>query len=232
MITEKGTVKIDTKLDERLYVEITKKMKIASILFIVLGALAMVIALILTTFVKEFSGTAAVFFFGAFILFLGIVYMSARKKSIEHAKQWNRVNEYEFFSDRVEVSQSVNGETVDHERIYLAWTANAKETATLISFTNMKNDGNGAYYIRKESVSENELNIVRALLKLPLVPTAQIPSYPNPMPTAADANTQSDETAEQVADEQPVETDVQPAETCSKENIQPAELVQIKKINK
>ena len=221
MITEKGTVKLETKLDERLYIEITKKLKIAAILFIILGALTMVAALLLTTFVKEFSGVAAVFFFGAFILFLGIVNLSARKKSIEHAKQWNRTNEYEFFSDRVEVNQSVGEEVVDREKIYLAWTANAKETATLISFTNMKNDGNGAYYIRKEGTSEKELNIVRSLLKLPLIPTAQIPPYYNPLPPEQPTEQQPEETAK--SDDEP-----QSAEQPDPE--QPA--VKIKKINK
>lgn len=180
MITEKGTVKLLTKVDESLYVEITKNLKLLSISYLILGPLLALIGVICKIIADVDFVVTFILICGVLFTILGIVFLIARNKSVNHAKQWNIANEYEFFSDRIDACQYVNGEIVGNEKIYLSWIVNAKEAKNVFSFGSRKNIGSALYYISKEGATEYELNIVRALLRLPLSPTAQIPPYPDP----------------------------------------------------
>ena len=190
MITEKGTVKISTRVDEELTKESTKPVLGLGTVFLILGVMIILIGIVLSISVNS-SGISPIPFAGIFFTIFGGSLIAGRSKNISHCKKWDIVNEYEFFSDRIELRQYVNGEVVITEKVYLSWLMNAKELKTFFRFGSAKTNGTALYFVRKEGANENELNIVRALLRLPLAPTAQIPPYPNPMQSKAQPTEQA-----------------------------------------
>ena len=216
MITERDTVILKTDHNDGYYAAANKKTTKFAVTVLVIGALLFIAGIILWAL-------SISIIFGIILMVVGLSgaafgggLTKIQRESSVRSNKWVVREEFEFFSDRIEVRKFVNDEEVGYQKIYLEWI-DYKETGEDKDFFNIVNSANGGsrevYTVYKSSESVEELNIVRALLKIPLKPDGQIPPY-------SDSIQADGQTADEQYTEQPTE-DTQPEESVPEE--QPAE---------
>ena len=164
MITENGTIKVETRLDENVQKEFMAKTFIVSLVCLILGSVGIVAYLtwdILSEFIaiKAPSFVLLVVFACAFAF--GLVFVISRNKVVKKARTENKKEVYEFFNNYVVANDYLNGEQVATVKIYYNQIIKRKETKNYIFFFVQ---ATAACPVSKAGLTEGELNAIRALL--------------------------------------------------------------------
>lgn len=168
MITENGTIKVSTALDEKMQKELTRGSFATSLTFIILGSIGVALFLVLeivSIFLEWEDGN---FYFLMTVLFAiilgsGISLMLLINKNLKAVKGVSRVNTYEFYQSYFIISETLNGETVGSVKIYNNRIMKAREVKNYLFF--YINAG-AAYPVSKAELSEAELNTIKNIFRL------------------------------------------------------------------
>lgn len=183
MITEKGTVKTSTQLNERMHNQLNGASRALGITLIVLGGLVLLAGFIIL--IASDNDELTFFILGGVFLIFGIVTVVSQASMIKQIRQSNRVEEAEFFRDYLIVREYADGEHVSTVKIYYKWLVRVKETSNYLFLYNTRVT---AVPVEKSTLPINELNAVRKLLGRPAVgPAVSVQPY-NPAQSGTNFN--------------------------------------------
>ncbi|MDE7264802.1 MAG: hypothetical protein K2N52_00815, partial [Clostridia bacterium] len=123
MITENGTVKVRTVIDENSQKEFSARLKIFYLLALIAGSIGFCIFLtlyILSVFFPVFDNFTILLLMVLFAVDvgLGIVIKIQYNRALQTARTSNKAIEYEFFADYFTLNEIKNGETVTTAKFY------------------------------------------------------------------------------------------------------------------
>ncbi len=178
MITEKGTIKTSTNMDEKLFCELNSSLRKMCVAYIVLGAvLAPLGALALGVDIyngREASYGTFMVAIGVALIFLGIFFRLYYKNFNKAAIKMNRVEEAEFFDGYIMEYEYTDGELTSTNKVYYKWLLRIRETKNYLFLYNTRVT---AIAVDKNSLPLSELNTIRMLLGRPVVGEAQAPVH-------------------------------------------------------
>ncbi|MDE7162621.1 MAG: YcxB family protein [Clostridia bacterium] len=191
MITERGTIKTSTNLDEKLYIELNGKLRKQCIAYIIIGALLAPLG-ILGLGVDIYKGEditsgTVVLAAGVAIIFLGIFFLIYYKNFNRAAVKMNRVEEVEFFNGYLMEYEYTDGELTSTNKVYYKWLLRIRETKSYLFLYNTRVT---AIAVDKNALPLSELNTIRMLLGRPVAGGTQVtvqPPVQTPEPTASDS---------------------------------------------
>lgn len=166
MITETGTIKIETQLDERAQKEFMGKLFIVSLVCLIIGSvgIAAYMAWSITAIILEtYEPSIVILVVFAFLFAFGLIFVISYNKIIKKARTEDKKEVYEFFNSYVVANDYVNGEQVATVKIYYKNIVKRKETKNYIYFYMQ---ANAACPVGKADMTEGELNAIRSLLGL------------------------------------------------------------------
>lgn len=173
MITEKGTVKTSTQLNERMHHQLNGASRGLGITLIVLGGLVLLAGFIIL--IASDNDALTLFIVGGVFLTVGIFTVVSQASMVKQIRQTNRVEEAEFFRDYLIVREYADGEHVSTVKIYYKWLVRVKETSNYLFLYNTRVT---AVPVEKSTLPINELNAVRKLLGRPAVgPAVSVQPY-------------------------------------------------------
>ncbi len=183
MITEKGTVKTSTQLNERMHSQLNGATRALSITLIVLGGLVLLAGFIIL--IASDNDALTFLILGSVSLIFGIVTVVSQASILKQIRQSNRVEEAEFFRDYLILREYADGEHVSTTKIYYKWLVRVKETSNYLFLYNTRVT---AVPVEKSTLPINELNAVRKLLGRPAVgPAVSVQPY-NPAQSGTNFN--------------------------------------------
>lgn len=164
MITENGTIKVETRLDENAQKEFMRTLFIVSLICLVIGSIGIVgyivwnvTSAILETYEPDIVILIAVAVFFAF----GLIFVLTYNKVVKKARTEDKKEEYEFFSNYLIANDYLNGEQVATVKIYYKNIIKRRETKNYLFFFVQTN---AACALSKAALTKEELNTVRSLL--------------------------------------------------------------------
>ena len=167
MITENGTIKVNTTMDGKMQKELNGKAEKLALILLIIGAIGVGIFLVLfviSEFINFDESTATTFLICfAVFLGLGIGLKAVLKNSLKNIDALPKINEYEFFKDYFIIDQTLNGENVAHVKVYVNQITKSREGKNYLFFY----IGTAAYPVAKGELTEAELNTLRLIFKLP-----------------------------------------------------------------
>ena len=169
MITENGTVKVRTIVDEKMQKEFSANVNKLALTMLIAGSVGVAIfftLFILSEFISGLKDDFTLPFLIVFAAFLGggIGLKVLYNKSLKQVANSGKVNEYEFFSDYFTVNQLLNGETVATAKFY---------NNQILKVKNGKNyffihiNAAQVFPVAKAELAESELQILKTVLRLP-----------------------------------------------------------------
>ena len=164
MVTENGTIKIETRLDENVQKEFMAKTFIVSLVCLILGSVGLVAYLtwdVLSEFIEIKAPSIVLLIAFSCLFAFGLVFIISRNKVVKKARSENKSEVYEFFNNYVVANDYFNGEQVATVKIYYNQIVKRKETKNYIFFYVQ---ATAACPVSKANLTEGELNAVRALL--------------------------------------------------------------------
>ena len=164
MITENGTIKVETRLDENVQKEFMAKTFIVSLVCLILGSVGIVAYLtwdILSEFIAIKAPSIVILIVFACAFAFGLVFVISRNKLVKKARTENKTEVYEFFNNYVVANDYLNGEQVATVKIYYNQIIKRKETKNYIFFFVQTA---AACPVSKAGLTDGELNAIRALL--------------------------------------------------------------------
>lgn len=164
MITEKGTIKVETTLDEKAQKEFMAKLFIVSLVCLIIGSIGIAAYLVwdITAIILETYEPSIFILFVVMLSFaFGLIFIISRNKVVKKARAEDKREEYEFFSNYLIANDYLNGEQVATVKIYYKQISKRRETKNYLFFFIQTN---AACALSKEALTEGELNTVRALL--------------------------------------------------------------------
>lgn len=159
-------LKTKTTVDIKVQLELTRKNKITSIIMLIIGIIGLTAYIVLGT-IWEDKLWVEMFLFFAIPFSVGIVVLvgiNKTNKRILNNKSINE-NEFEFHENHVDVVTIRDGEIIGNAKLFYKDLHNVKETKNYV-FIFISNVA--ALPIDKNNLSQNQLIILRGLLKLPL----------------------------------------------------------------
>ena len=164
MITDTGSIKVGTPLDEKVQKEFLHKPFIISLTLLIIGS-AGIAAYIVLTVLSEFVNITEPSFLllaaFAFVFALGLLFIITRTVVLKKSRGANKSEEYEFYADHVMISDYENGERIAQVKIYYNRIVKRRETGNYLFF--FVNNGT-ACPVDKASLPQGELDLVRTLL--------------------------------------------------------------------
>ncbi len=164
MITENGTIKIETQLDENAQKEFMGKLFIGSLISLILGSVGIAAYLVwdITAIILEaYEPGIYILIIVACLFAFGLIFIISYNKVVKKARTEDKKEVYEFFSNYVVANDYLNGEQVATVKIYYKQISKRRETKNyLYFFVNT----NAACAVNKAAMTEGELNAVRSLL--------------------------------------------------------------------
>ena len=170
MITEKGTIKSSTPIDERTIKELNKTPHTLGIVYTVGGAILLalwLIVLIAETLEGTYESFDLFLFLGAVFLGLGIFMLASCNKLVKSSMQRKKVDEVEFFRDHMIVREYTNGEHTSTTKIYYKWIVKTKETHNYLFIYNTNVT---ALSVDKTQLTPQEFAAVKNLLQSRFAP--------------------------------------------------------------
>ncbi len=167
MITSNGTIKVSTKMDDKMQKELGYKSFIFALVFTILGGVgvaAYIILEVVSIFLEWEKDFFAILLVFAVLLGCGIALLILLKKSASVARASGKVNTCEFFSGYFIISEAFNGENTATVKVYNNQIIKAKETKNYFFFYI---NSAAAYPVAKEQLSPAELNTLRGISRLP-----------------------------------------------------------------
>ena len=168
MITEHGSIKVQSAMDADMQKEFFKQPMRLALAFLIVGAIGFcaflaleVVSIIMETGDEEV--TAFLILFGVFMA-LGIALRIIFNTAIKNAAALPKINVYEFYSGYFTVDQTLNGESVLHNKILNIQITKSKETKKYLFFY----VGTSAFPVLKSELTEAELNTIRGAFGLPV----------------------------------------------------------------
>lgn len=167
MITENGSIKVETNLDMRMQKQLNRNSFIVAVILTVIGAagvaacLSWYIALIVLD--KEETAAFAILVVFAAVLGGGIGIFVLIKKAQKTVAGLNKIAICEFFGNYFEVRETLNGEQVGKVKIYNNQITKGKETQDFMFFYV---HASAAYPVCKDGLTHTELERLRELFKL------------------------------------------------------------------
>ena len=133
MVTENGTVKVQTAIDENMQKEYSVKAKIIGLVMLIGGSVGVgvcFVLFILSEFFTFLDDSVTIPFLIVFsVLFAGgLIITISLVKALQQVRNANKMNEYEFFSDYFTVTQFNNGEAVITAKYYNGQIMKVKES--------------------------------------------------------------------------------------------------------
>lgn len=170
MITENGTVKVNTVIDEKMQKEYLAKSNKLTLAMIIVGAVATLVFLILYCIsdsypVFEDGFTLPFLILFACLLGAAIGLKILFNKAVKQVKGCGKINEYEFFSDYFMLTQMTNGEAVATAKFYNSQITKVKDSKNyfFVYITAAQ-----IFPVSKEGLTESELNILKTIFRLPV----------------------------------------------------------------
>ncbi len=158
--------KTKTKIDANVQLELTKSSKITSIVMLVIGILGLLVYIVVGTIWENLIWTE--YFISFAIPFaVGLVMIIGINKANNRILNSNTVNEneFEFHEKYVEIVTYRNEENVGNTKLFYSDIFKVRETKNYIF---LYLNAASALPINKNNLDQNQLIILRGLLKLPL----------------------------------------------------------------
>ena len=168
MITENGTVKVRTVIDENMqreYSANSNKIALAMLIGGAIGAFVFLVLYFVCEFMVGWDDNLFLVLFFVFVVFLagGIFLKIVLNKALQQVKSSPKVNEYEFCSDHFVINQISGGETVATVKFYYAQVTKIKETKNYVNiFINQAQ----VFPVGKADFDENEWNTFKSIFGL------------------------------------------------------------------
>ncbi len=168
MLTENGTIKAKTVLDASALKELTRKPSVFALALMIIGGIGAGVFLVLDI-IAEYIGLNENLMFVFLLIFavffgLGIGLKIILGKTSKTLSVSTKINEYEFFSDYFTVEQYVNGEQLARVKVYNGQVTKAKESKNyLFLYVDA-----AAYPVAVSELTQEELNVLRQMFKLPV----------------------------------------------------------------
>jgi hypothetical protein len=154
-----------TKIDVEVQKELSKKIYKNSLIALIVGAVGLAVYIVLGTIFENYWLDLLLVF--AIPFGFGLVFIITIKKLMKKVEDINQINEYVFEEVFVNVSTIRNGESVGTAKIYYKDLVKSKETQNYIY---MYINKSAALPVKKENLTQDELIVLRSLLKLELLP--------------------------------------------------------------
>lgn len=164
MLTDKGSIKVETTLDERVQKEFLAKLFIVSLVCLVIGSIGIVGYIVwdVTSAILEIYEPDIVILIAVAVFFaFGLIFVLTYNKVVKKARTEDKKEVYEFFSNYLVANDYVNGEQVATVKIYYKQISKRRETKNYLFFFVQTN---AACALSKAALTEGELNTVRSLL--------------------------------------------------------------------
>ncbi|MDE7301612.1 MAG: YcxB family protein [Clostridia bacterium] len=164
MITDKGTIKVSTVMNDDVHRELNHTNYILSIIYIVIGAVLLVAYIALETIFEDsplFGDYFICCVLGVMLLVFGIIVLLGHKKNLALMRSRQQVEEHEFFGDHFICREYEFGELVSVNKLYYGRIVRKRETK---SFIFLYNTNVTALAIDKRTIDFSELSAIRALL--------------------------------------------------------------------
>lgn len=132
MITENGTIKVRTVIDEKAQKEFSANANKIALTMLIMGCIGVCVFLVLDIVLDFLYGFEDSIFFVLLIVFAvflacGIFLKIFLNKALKQVRNSPKVNEYEFCSDHFTVNQISNGEVVATAKFYYAQVMKIKD---------------------------------------------------------------------------------------------------------
>ncbi|MDE7257029.1 MAG: YcxB family protein [Clostridia bacterium] len=169
MVTDRGTIRVETPVNADMQREFMKNIYIMSIVSLVAGSIgiAAYIAWDLTsTFVKIKEPHILILVAVAVFFAFGLVFLLTCRKTVKNTANGPvKAGIYEFFNNYLLAEDYMNGEKVGTAKIYYNQIIKRKETKSFLFFYVQTA---AAIPVSKAGLSEGELNTLRKLFGLPV----------------------------------------------------------------
>ncbi len=188
MITEKGSVKTATAVNGELQKELTKTANVWSLVYIVLGAVVLVLGILLYVIGEDREDSVLAYFLliaGVFLLFLGVIMLILRNRQVKETSKVVKVEENEFFRDYLITKEYVDGEHLSTAKVYYSRLVMLRETKNYIFLYNTRVT---ALSVDKRTITPDEVAAVRSLANEGIrkaqsaAPCAPVPEAQNAVP--------------------------------------------------
>lgn len=169
MITENGTVKVRTVIDEKIQKELSAYFRIFSLIALIIGPIGFCIVLvlyILSFFILNIDDTILLLFLVLFAadVVLGILLKVQLNRVLQNARTAPKVYEYEFFANYFTFKEFSNGEVVATAKFYNSQISKVKNAK---SYFFVYITAAQAFTVSKDGLTEDELQILKTVLRLP-----------------------------------------------------------------
>lgn len=169
MITDRGTIRVETPVNADMQREFMRTIYIVSLVSLIIGSVGIAAFMawdITTIFFKIKEPHILILVAVAVFFAFGLVFLLTCRKTVKNAAQGPVKSEvYEFFSDYLIAEDYMNGEKVGTAKIYYNQILKRKETKSFLFFYIQ---ANAAAPVSKAGLSEGEINTLRGLFGLPV----------------------------------------------------------------
>lgn len=159
MITEKGSIKTATELNEDACKALNKNTLTLGIIYTVCGAILTVLGIVVVIFDLTFN--IVILVVGVMLLTLGIILLCSYNQTLKSACKQKKTDEVEFFNDHLILNEFIDGELITTSKFYYKWAVKIHETPCYLFIYNTKAT---AICIDKRKLSLNEFATVRGVL--------------------------------------------------------------------
>lgn len=185
MITEKGTIKVTTVMNDDVHKELNHANYVLSVVYMVVGSVLLLAYIVVMTLFEDsplFGDYFILCVLGAILLVTGILVFKGHKKNLALMRSRQQVEEHEFFGDHFICREYEFGEQVSVNKLYYGRIVRKRETK---SFIFLYNTNVTALAIDKRTLDFNELTAIRSLLTKVGSPACMGPQSVNYNQTAA-----------------------------------------------
>ena len=169
MITDRGTIRVETPVNADMQREFMRTIYIVSLVSLIIGSVGIAAFMawdITTIFFKIKEPHILILVAVAVFFAFGLVFLLTCRKTVKNAAQGPvKAEVYEFFSDYLIAEDYMNGEKVGTAKIYYNQILKRKETKSFLFFYIQ---ANAAAPVSKAGLSEGEINTLRGLFGLPV----------------------------------------------------------------
>lgn len=168
MITERGSIKVTTEINEKMQKEFSRGTYKMGLAFTIIGAIcaALFLALEIASIILKFEeGYITFLILAAVILCSGVSIMVAVNKAVATVRNTRKVFVYEFFKEYISANEYLNGENVTTAKVYYGQISKGRETKNYLFFFI---NGASAFPVDKSQLNEAELNTLRGIFRLPV----------------------------------------------------------------
>lgn len=154
-------ITVRTKIDEASQKILTKKIRVGSLISMIIGIVGLLIYIILSINFENLNLDFLLFFSIPFAI--GLVLLITIHKNIAKTASYQWINEYVFEKNAIHISTIKNEDVIGTHKLYYKDIYKVKEYDDyLFIFINKAN----AYILKKSNTTELELNKIKELINL------------------------------------------------------------------